>query len=102
VNLVSSPFPLPLTPRQRGLLAPSAAFSASTNLNAADQFHLHQSGAFRIFYLLDHPSQPDFWREAIPSSPNSNDTLLFAPTEAVFLKRSTTSPSHSVSPPWNP
>lgn len=102
VNLASSPFPLPLTPRQRGLLAPAAAFTASTNLNAADQFHLHQSGAFRIFYLLDHPSQPDFWREAVPSSANTNDTPLFAPTEAVFLKRSTASPFHSVPLPWNP
>ena len=102
VNLAASPFPLPLSPRQAGLLDPSSGFIASTNLNAADQFHLHQSGAFRIFYLLDHPSLPDFWREAIASSPNSNDAPLFAPTEAVFLKRSAAAPSHRVPVPWNP
>ncbi len=102
VNLVGSPFPLPLTPRLRGLLDPAAGFVPSTNLNAADQVHLHRDGAFRIYYFLDHPSLPDYWREAVPASPNANDLPLFSPDEAVFLKRSAASPLHAVPQPWTP
>ncbi len=102
VNLLASPFPVPLSPRQSGLLDPSALFTSSTNFAAADQFYLHQGGAFRIFYLLDHPSLPDYWRETIASSPDSNDIPLFAPAEAAFLKRSASSPPYAIPAPWTP
>ncbi len=101
INLVSSPFPIDLTPRQRGALDTSAAFVASTNLNAADQFHLYQDGAFRVFYLLDHPTQVDQWREVISGSPNNNDLPLFKPTEAVFFKRNQASPGYRIPLAWS-
>jgi hypothetical protein len=101
-NLSSSPFPLPLTPRQRGLLDPAAGFLSSTNLGAADQFHIHQNNGFRIFYLLDHPTLPDYWREAVPASPNANDLPLFQPDHAIFIKRATPASRHIVPTPWNP
>lgn len=102
VNLVAPPFPLPASPRDLGLLDPSAGFTASTNLNAADQFLLYQFNLFRIFYLLDHPSEPDYWREAVPASPNANDLLLFHPDEGVFLKRSSAAAEFTVPSPWTP
>ena len=102
VNLVSSPFPLPLTPRQNGFNDPAADFVASTNLNAADQFQLFQSGAFRVFYLLDHPTQPDPWRETVPGSPDYSDTPVFAPTNAAFLRRNHPSQANFVPLPWSP
>ncbi len=102
LNLVASPFPLTLTPRQRGALDSSAAFVASTNLNAADQFQIYQDGAFRVFYLLDHPTQVDQWREVMSGSPNYNDRLLFKPTEAAFFKRNQSSPSYRVPLSWSP
>lgn len=102
VNLVSSPFPLPLTPRQNGFNDPVAGFVASTNLNAADQFQLYQTGAFRVFYLLDHPTQPDPWREAVPGSPDYSDTPIFIPSNAAFLRRNHSSHSNFVPLPWSP
>jgi hypothetical protein len=102
VNLVSSPFPTVLTPRQRGLLDPAAGFLASTNLNAADQFQLYQSGAFRVFYLLDHPTLVDQWREAVSGSPNYNDIPAIEPTNAIFLKRNQASPNYVIPSSWNP
>lgn len=102
VNLAGSAFPLPLTPRQRGLLDPAASFVASTNLNAADQFQIYQSNAFRVFYLLDHPTQVDQWRESVPSSPNYNDLQIFTPSEAVFLRRNQASPAFAIPLPWTP
>jgi YVTN family beta-propeller protein len=102
VNLVSSPFPSALTPRQRGLLDPAAGFLASTNLNAADQFQLYQSGAFRVFYLLDHPTLADQWREAVSGSPNYNDIPAIEPTNAIFLKRNQASPNYVIPSSWNP
>lgn len=102
VNLVSSPFPLPMTPRQNGFNDPAAGFVASTNLNAADQFQLYQSGAFRVFYLLDHPTQPDPWREAVPGSPDYSDVPVFAPVNAAFLRRNHPSQSNFVPLPWSP
>lgn len=102
VNLVSSPFPTPLSPRQRGLLDPAAGFLASTNLNAADQFQLYQSGAFRVFYLLDHPTLADQWREAVAGSPNHNDNPLIEPTSAIFLKRTQATQNYVIPRSWNP
>jgi len=98
LSLASSPFPLPLTPRQRGLIDSTA----STNINAADQFQLYQSGAFRLFYFLDHPTQVDQWREVVPSSPNYNDLPVFAPLEATFLKRNQASPPGIIPLAWPP
>ncbi|MEO5917754.1 MAG: PQQ-dependent sugar dehydrogenase [Luteolibacter sp.] len=102
VNLVSSPFPIPLTPRQRGTLDPSSAFVASTNINAADQFQLYQNGAFRVFYLLDHPTQADQWREVISGSPNYNDLPIFSPVEAAFFRRNQASPGYRIPLAWPP
>lgn len=102
VNLTGPAFPLPLTPRQRGLLDPAALFVASTNLNAADQFQLYQANAFRVFYLLDHPTQVDQWRESIPSSPNYNDLQTFRPDEAVLIRRNQASPGYRIPLPWTP
>lgn len=102
VNLAASAFPLPLSPAKRGLTDVGASFVASTNLNAADQFQLYQNGAFRLFYLLDHPTQADQWRESVPGSPNYNDVLLFNPAEAVFLKRNQASPSYTIPSAWTP
>ena len=101
-NLVASPFPVTLSPRQRGLLDPASGFVASTNVNLADQVQLYQNNNFRIFYLLDHPTLPDIWRELIPSSPNYNDLLIFNPTEAMFIRRNRASMSHQVPLPWSP
>ena len=102
VNLVSSPFPVPLTPRKRGMLDPASAFQASTNLNAADQFQVYQNGLFRVFYFLDHPTQVDQWREVISGSPNYNDLPLFNPTEATFFKRIQASPGYLIPLVWTP
>lgn len=102
VNLLASPFPIPLTPRQRGILDPAAAFAASTNINAADQFQLYQNGAFRLFYLLDHPTQPDQWREVTSGSPNQNDLPVFSPVEAVFFRRNQASPGYRIPLGWPP
>lgn len=100
ITLVSSPFPVALSPRQRGLA--NGSFTASTNLNAADQFLLLDQGAFRIFYLLDHPSQPDFWRETVASSPNANDLPLFQSDGAAFIRKQVPLADHQLSPPWPP
>lgn len=102
INLVSSPIPVAHSPRQRGLLDPAAPFAASTNLNAADQFQLYQSGAFRVFYLLDHPTLENPWREVIPGSPNHNDLPVFSPVEAVFLKKNQASPAYRIPLTWSP
>jgi uncharacterized repeat protein (TIGR03806 family) len=102
VNLVASPFPLDLTPRQRGLLNPAAGFKASTNINSADQFHIYQNNAFRVFYLLDHPTLPDPWRETVPGSPDYSDSPILKATDAVFLKRDIPSNSYVIPLPWNP
>jgi mono/diheme cytochrome c family protein len=102
VNLVSSPFPLPLTPRQNGFNDSAAGFVASTNFNAADQFQLYQSGAFRVFYLLDHPTLPDPWRETVPGSPDYSDMPVFAPANAAFLRRNHPSQANFVPLPWSP
>ncbi len=99
-NFAGQPFPLPMTPRQRGLL--DGGFYASTNLSAADQFHLLENGVFRIFYLLDHPSQPDPWREAIAGSPDHGDSPLFRPDAAAFFRVKDPHPFLSISPPWSP
>ncbi len=101
-NLVASPFPVTLSPRQRGLLDPASGFVASTNVNLADQVQLYQNNNFRIFYLLDHPTLPDMWRELIPSSPNYNDSLIFSPVEAMFIRRNRASMSYQVPLPWSP
>lgn len=102
MNLLASPFPVPLTPRQRWILDPSATFAASTNLNAADQFQLYQNGAFRVFYLLDHPTQADQWREVMAGSPNYNDLPVFKPAEAVFFRRNQASPGYRIPLGWSP
>jgi len=101
-NFVASPFPVALSPRQRGLLDPGFGFVASTNINLADQVQLYQNNNFRIFYLLDHPSLPDLWRELIPSSPNYNDVLIFSPTEAMFIRRNQASINYKIPLPWSP
>lgn len=102
INLAASPFPFDLTPRQRGLLDPVAGFKASTNINAADQFQLHENGAFRVFYLLDHPTLADPWRETVPGSPDYSDIPVLRAAEAVFLKRDQPSSSYQIPLPWNP
>ncbi|MBX3743607.1 MAG: PQQ-dependent sugar dehydrogenase [Akkermansiaceae bacterium] len=102
VNLTASPFPLPMTPRQRGMCDPLAGFTASTNVGNADQFQIMRNGAFRIFYLLDHPTLADPWRETVPGSPDYSDNPIFAPTEAAFMKRNQASHLHLIPLPWNP
>lgn len=102
VNLTASPFPLALSPRQRGLCDPAAGFTASTNINHADQFQLHQSGAFRVFYLLNHPTLPDPWRETVPGSPDYSDLPVLQPADAVFLRRNQPSNLYQILLPWSP
>jgi uncharacterized repeat protein (TIGR03806 family) len=102
LQLVGTGFALPMTPRQRGLLDAGALPAASTNLNAADQFHLLRSGAFRIFYLLDHPTLEDQWRESVAGSGNQNDIFHFSPDEAAFLLRRAPAPLHRIPAPWIP
>lgn len=97
VNLVGLPFIAPMSPRQRGLVG--GAFHASTDLAQADQFHLLESQAFRIFYLLDHPTQTDPWREAAAGGTNFNDVPLFAPDRATFFRLKAGLPAYRISPP---
>ena len=102
INLTASPFPLDLTPRQRGFLDPAAAFKASTNINAADQFYIYQNNTFRVFYLLDHPTLADPWRETVPGSPDYSDSAILKATDAVFLKRDMPSNSYVIPVAWTP
>jgi len=102
VNLTASPFPLPMTPRQRGMCDAAAGFTPSTNVGNADQFQIMQNGAFRIFYLLDHPTLADPWRETVPGSPDYSDVPIFAPTEAAFMKRNQASNLPLIPLSWNP
>lgn len=102
LQLLGTGFPLPMTARQRGLLDAGAVPTASTNLNGADQFHLLRSGAFRIFYLLDHPTMEDQWRESVAGSGNQNDIIHFAPDEAAFLLRRAPAALHQIPAPWTP
>jgi YVTN family beta-propeller protein len=102
INLVASPFPTPLSPQSRGLMNPSLSFLASTNINVADQFQLYQSGAFRLFYLLDHPTEVNQWRETVPGSPNYNNRIIFEPTYSVFLKRNQPALNYLIPRSWNP
>lgn len=102
INLIANPFPVPLSPRQLAMNDPASGYFPSTNANAADQFQLYQSGAFRIFYLLDHPSLPDPWRETVPGSPDYSDNKLFKPAESVFIKRSSAAPTYRIPAPWFP
>ena len=102
INLVASPFPIPLTPQSRGLVNATPSFLASTNINTADQFQLYQSGAFRLFYFLDHPTDMDQWRETVPGSPNYNDRPVFEPTYSTFLKRSQPALNYFIPRSWTP
>jgi len=102
INLVANPFPLPLSPRQIAMNDPVSGFFPSTNISAADQFQLYQSGAFRIFYLLNHPNLPDPWRETIPGSPDYSDSRLFKPGESAFIKRNSAAPTYRIPAPWAP
>jgi len=81
---------------------PVSGFFPSTNISAADQFQLYQSGAFRIFYLLNHPNLPDPWRETIPGSPDYSDSRLFKPGESAFIKRNSAAPTYRIPAPWAP
>lgn len=101
-NLVASPFPVAMSPRQRGLLDPGFGFVASTNVNVADQLQLYQNNSFRIFYLLDHPTLPDLWRELIPNSPNYNDLLILNPVEAMLIRKNQASINYTIPLPWAP
>jgi DNA-binding beta-propeller fold protein YncE len=102
VNLLASPFPVAMSPRQRGMLDVASGWRASTNLNSADQFQIYQGGAFRIFYLLDHPTQADQWREAVGGSPNYNDVRILDAAQGLFIKRGEERLTHRVSAPWGP
>ncbi len=101
-NLVAAPFPVVTSPATRSLLDPLAAFMPAASVELADQFHVYQNDAFRVFYLQDHPTLADAWTEAVPSSPNFNDTPLFHPSEAVFLKRTNPSSSYRLPLLWTP
>jgi len=102
LNLLGSPFPIAASPASRGLLDPLAAFVPSTAVELADQIHLYQNNAFRVFYFLDHPTLADQWREVIPNSPDSNGVSIFNPTEAAFFKRTNPSASYRVPLLWTP
>jgi len=102
LNLLGSPFPIAASPASRGLLDPLAAFVPSTAVEQADQIHLYQNNAFRVFYFLDHPTLADQWREVIPNSPDSNGVSIFNPTEAAFFKRTNPSASYRVPLLWTP
>lgn len=101
-NLVASPFPVAMSPRQRGLLDPRSGFVASTNANLADQVLLYQNNSFRLFYLFDHQTLPDLWSEDIPSSPNYNDLFILSPNEAMFIRKNQASISYTIPLPWVP
>lgn len=87
MNLVAEPFPVASSPLDRALTHANG-MNGSTVLSSSDQVQINTGSGYSTYYLLRNVSgSVEQWTLVGGGSTNQNNSKIFAPTGAVFIRK---------------
>lgn len=96
LNLVAEPLPLASSPMERALTYANGV-TGSTIASSADQVLLPTGSGYQTYFLLRNSTGSlEQWTLIGGGSTSHNDTKLFNPTTAVFIRKNLADPDYSI------